>query len=196
MPHHRCICSFQACKVDGGRAKIRLPRDEPARSSWLANLCPDNQECSQKDPRVALLHFAPESFVASKVGSGLGGTVVSTRLRDGAKPTLSNDEVTRSAKGALGRSLISQAVVKRHAAALVASTEEIQDLKARIAVLETRTIVLEGRSKEAAKGREEPSHPKIGHMVLIDVKEEPVGRLTGLRSQPSLEVSRDAVMSA
>eukprot|EP00904_Undaria_pinnatifida_P003201 jgi/Undpi1/12882/HiC_scaffold_7.g02548.m1 len=127
-------------------------------------------------------------MVASKEGHGLGAAVVRVGVRDAALPTVSNDDMLSSAKGALGRSLKSQAVADRHVESLIASTIEIEAIKARIAALESTGRVLKDRLKERAKRREDPKCLQgIDHTILVGNNKTAVISLTGLRSHASLE---------
>lgn len=169
---------------------MRLPQDDPARSEWLAKLCLD--ECSRKDPRVSISHFSQASLLACKKGHGPGGASVSVRLREGALPTVSNDDMTRAAKGSLGRSLRYKATIERHVVVLVAAAAEISELRQEVVNLRSAAVVLNERLEEGAHEKEETTRLKgIDDSFLIDKKPEAVRCLSGLSSHDSLLVRND-----
>lgn len=132
MGKHKCVCTTEFCREDGGEATIRMPTAPEEYKEWCVNIFGEGQETlpvPKSDPRVSAAHFPRGSLVGSATCSAPGGDNTVVRLAVGALPSLTSDEMTAASRGALGRNRKLEAVNKRHHQAILAGALERQHLQ-------------------------------------------------------------------
>ena len=142
-PEHPPPGRPSVCVGRGPRVCVRRTPTSVRWKKYMVKVC----NAFEKNPGRFSLTFSSTNIVAIKESHGLGGAVVRVGVREASPPTVSKDDMRRSAKGALGRSLKSQAVDDRNVESLIASNIKIDALKAKIESLESTGWVLKDRLK-------------------------------------------------
>lgn len=152
-------------------------------------------EITLSDPRVWLGHFAQSDIEASREGSGAGGTEVQVRLRDGALPTRSDEEIEGAVNGGtLSRLLRSVAIQERHKRALLDSCREVREAGTRVRELEAEVASLKAQlAKKEQENRSSAASSSSSPVSvdLLDGKSAEMSKsLCGLQNREYVEVRR------